>query len=83
MKALLRQSRKDTSSIDWFVSAIGAPETVPARSIKGKLSWGTTTLNIRDFEIEDERHDVFSMNFILGARAAFSFSSRSTAVGVA
>ncbi|MDH5795639.1 MAG: hypothetical protein OEZ24_05965 [Candidatus Bathyarchaeota archaeon] len=70
-------------SIDWFLSIIGAPDVVPTWSVKGRLQWGNRTLEIRDFEIEDERHNVFGMNLIVQGRAAFSFSNGSTAIGAA
>jgi hypothetical protein len=71
-----------TTSIDQFICDIGMPETVPTWSIKGNLSWGERRLVIREFEIEDERNNVFAMTFVVGAKAAFSLKASSTAVGV-
>jgi hypothetical protein len=83
IKARLRQSMKDASPLDEFMRTIGEPATIPTWIIKGRLSWGTSTLEIRDFEMEDERHNVFGMNFVVSCRAAFSLNRDSRAVGVA
>jgi hypothetical protein len=59
-------------------------ETVPTWIITGKPSWAGSSLEIRDFEIEDiQRHNIFRMSFIVGGRAAFSFDRGSAAIGVA
>ncbi|MGB9024278.1 MAG: hypothetical protein WCC94_12715 [Candidatus Bathyarchaeia archaeon] len=79
----LEKSRRDTNSIDRFIQEIGAPDTVPTWSIRGRLSWGAHTLEIRDSEIQDERRNRFSMCFVVGGRTAFSYSSESMALGVA
>jgi len=70
----LLSSRASGRNIEWLISGMGNPETIPTWTIKGKLRWGNSYIDIRDFEIEDLlRHNIFSMNFIAGGRAAFSF----------
>jgi hypothetical protein len=83
-KEMLRKSpSSDKSPIDEFISHIGSPEFVPTWTIKGKLLWGNVHLEIRDFEIEDLIHKtIFRMCFVLGGMTAFSFSDRSTSLGV-
>jgi len=82
-EVLKKKVQSDTSSIDDFVSHIGSPKIVPTWTIKGKLLWGDVYLDIRDSEIEDlVYHNVFGMNFVVGSKAAFSFTGESTRIGV-
>lgn len=82
-KEIIKNESSDTSQVDWFISRIGSPQFVPTWTIKGKLFWGNVYLEIRDYEIEDLiHHNVFRMGFICGGKTAFSFSDKSTSVGV-
>jgi hypothetical protein len=71
-----------TYRIDEFVSEIGSPEIVPTWTIKGKLLWGNVHLEIHNSFIENlVTHNIFGMNFMIGATAAFSFTGQSTFIG--
>ena len=69
-------------NIDWFISSIGEPKTIPTWGIKGKLKWGNSYLEIKDFEIIDLlRHNVLRMNWVVGSQTAFSFRTSSMGIG--
>lgn len=82
-KEKIKKLSSDTSQIDRFIINIGLPKNVPTWTIKGKLLWSNIHLEIRDSEIEDLiHHNIFRMNLISGGKTAFSFSNKSTSIGV-
>lgn len=81
--ALATRLALDSSSVDEFISYVGSPESVPTWTIKGRLFSGNVHLEIRDSEIEDLlNHNIFTMNFVLGGKSAFSFCDGSMAIGI-
>lgn len=64
-------------SVNKVITYIGSPDFVPTWTIKGRLKWGSSYIEIRDFEVEDLlSHHIFSMGVVIDSPTAFSFSGR-------